>query len=695
MKEKPKILAWCLLLVISISFFVSAVSASDDVTLTKDNFVHTSYSDDLSYGVGSTSDNFIYFIEHGKNTILWTHNIGRYVGSIAISPDGNTVAVGCDGGLIYLFDREGNILWNKSFGNAAIRSISFSKDGDFIDASTTLNQAYYISRSGNQVDRPAIPVSTRIVTVIPTITLSSTSDNGSYIWNIISAGNSFALFLIIILMCLFIWAISTNLQKKRSYKNKFHVVNNAIRNTWKKIKTQINLENFTIISLILIGIGFLPYLSILENYRSILLDFFIIGFLCFLLSYYIYAIKCWGADHQACAVLMLMIPLFAYFFATSKIQDSSSNILISLFILLCVYAFISVILLIFGDKVKIEIESLFFKRSQHPHWYFLPKLSYTVVGVVVVSFLVINLGSGAIFSDNVNEITQASQKTSTQSTTDPYQITSSTPHASSSTPIQTYQSTPIPTTIVANYRQSPKTTTYSYVTQGSRGSISFTTYGGLADHFSKEDHSYYNDFEKETIMELLKNDDQDEYLQLLIEAIKKKSSNPDDQAKIAISLVQHIPYNWDGLYSSSSDWYFPYETLHNSKGVCADKSLLLAYLLNELGYDTVLFEFSKHMAVGVKSTSSYDFYDSGYAFVESTRPVIITYIPDTYYGGFTITSNPRIIHLNGGTSSLDVSTEYRDAVRMKQLESMGQVLDQTSYYEWSRITNYYDLQYDT
>ena len=265
----------------------------------------------------------------------------------------------------------------------------------------------------------------------------------------------------------------------------------------------------------------------------------------------------------------------------------------------------------------------------------------------------------------------------------------------SPTPLQTIRSTPIPTTPNINFKQSPKTTSYSYISKGNHGIISFTTYGGLADHFSKEDHSYYHDFEKETIMELLKNDNQDEYLQPLIETIKKKSNNPDDQAKIAISLVQYIPYNWNAYYGVSKGWYYPYETLYNNKGVCADKSLLLAYLLNQLGYDTIIFEFSDHMAVGVKSSSNYDFYDSGYAFIETTRPTIITYIPDTYYGGFTITPNPNIIHLNGGKNSLDVSQEYRDATRLKQLEAMGEVLDQTNYYDWARISNYYDLQYDS
>jgi hypothetical protein len=217
----------------------------------------------------------------------------------------------------------------------------------------------------------------------------------------------------------------------------------------------------------------------------------------------------------------------------------------------------------------------------------------------------------------------------------------------------------------------------------------------LADYFSKKSHSYYSDADREVILPLLENDYQNDHLQPLIDQIKKKSNRPDDQAKIAVSIVQHIPYDWNKFYGISMDWYYPYETLHSNKGVCADKSLLLAYLLNKLGYDTVLFEFSNHMAVGVKSSPNYDFYDTGYAFIETTRPTIITYIPDTYYGGFTISSNPHIIHLNGGKQVLDVSTEYRDAMEMKQLEAMGLVLDQSHYAEWLRLSNYYDTQYDT
>lgn len=248
----------------------------------------------------------------------------------------------------------------------------------------------------------------------------------------------------------------------------------------------------------------------------------------------------------------------------------------------------------------------------------------------------------------------------------------------------------------SEFEKSPKTQNYPYYFNN-RESVSFTTYGGLADHLAEEDHSYRYDPDQEVIMELLRNEYQDESLDSLIQKIHSLSSSSDEQAKIAISLVQHIPYNWDELTTTSSDFLYPYETLYWNHGVCCDKSILLAYLLDELGFDVVLFEWKgSHMAVGVRCHERYDFQNTGYVFIETTRPTIITYVPDEYIGGFRISSPPHIIHVNEGGSGLDVSQEYTDAQELKRIEAMGSsVLDRYTYSKWLTISNRYDLQYDT
>jgi hypothetical protein len=216
MKEIPKNLVLMVLLIISVSFLVSVVSASDSTTA-KNNFVYTAISDDDSYAAKSTSDSNIYFFDNSKNAVPWTYNIGRYISSIAISPDGRYVAVGCDGGLIYLFDQQGNVLWKKPFGDAAIKSISFSKDGNNLDVSNALNQAFYIGRNGNLADRPASPA----VAAIPSATLSSIPkisaptdilpvkiDTTGFF------GNNFFVWVIFVLIVLvIIWAIYVSHQK--------------------------------------------------------------------------------------------------------------------------------------------------------------------------------------------------------------------------------------------------------------------------------------------------------------------------------------------------------------------------------------------------------------------------------------------------------------------------------------------------
>jgi hypothetical protein len=170
MKELPKNLVFMVLLVISISFLVSAVYAAGSTTA-NNNFVYTSYSKDNSYAVKSTSDNNIYFFDNSKNAVPWTYNIGRYIGSIAISPDGRYVAVGVGGGLIYFFDQQGNLIWKKQFGTSGIVSISFSKDSSYIDVENVLSQPFSINVKGEQIDRPK----PQVVTIIPSSALTPIS----------------------------------------------------------------------------------------------------------------------------------------------------------------------------------------------------------------------------------------------------------------------------------------------------------------------------------------------------------------------------------------------------------------------------------------------------------------------------------------------------------------------------------------
>jgi hypothetical protein len=252
----------------------------------------------------------------------------------------------------------------------------------------------------------------------------------------------------------------------------------------------------------------------------------------------------------------------------------------------------------------------------------------------------------------------------------------------------------VPTSqVIDEFKLSPRATLYTYVVDGDKGEINFTTYGGLVSNLSKNPHLYYLDVDKEIILPLLNNTEQDKKLKPLVETIKQISPDPDTQARIAVSLVQHLNYSRD----NATDWYYPYETLYRNKGVCADKSLLLVYLLNRLGYDTVLFNYPEHMAVGIKSLKNHSFYNTSYAFIETTQPTIITYTPDSYDGGFELTENTHIIYIKGQNKTFEANIEYQDASKLKQLEKIEKIvegkrtLNSENYAEWLRITKKYDI----
>lgn len=253
-----------------------------------------------------------------------------------------------------------------------------------------------------------------------------------------------------------------------------------------------------------------------------------------------------------------------------------------------------------------------------------------------------------------------------------------------------------PTPSYENYKTDPVTNTYTYVLNGNVGSISVTLYPEYVNELSKKSHTYYSSIEKEIIYPLFTDNGQDYFMETLTEKLDNLGSG-DIAGKIAISLVQNIPYDYSKLWSRSSDWYYPYETLYHYKGVCSDKSILLAYLLKNLGYDVVLFEFPGHMAVGVK-TSGNGFRNTGYAFIETTIPTIITYEPDTYIGIGQLGELTNTYYISKGGKSMNVEQERIDAAELKRLDNIAahnnNYLSEAEYQKWINIANKYGLKYE-
>jgi len=184
-------------------------------------------------------------------------------------------------------------------------------------------------------------------------------------------------------------------------------------------------------------------------------------------------------------------------------------------------------------------------------------------------------------------------------------------------------------------------------------SIDFIVYGGVNDYLSELDRSisyYYSPpTTKDFILRNLDNEVQDYYLSPLVNKIKNKTDNKNEQVRIAISLVQSIPYDWGAFRTNNIEGRYPYEVIYDMTGVCMEKSDLLAYLLRELDFGVVIFEFEieSHRAVGILCNNGN--YNTDYCFIESTDYYPVGSIPANYVGGVNIRNAvPEIIFISEG-----------------------------------------------
>ena len=188
----------------------------------------------------------------------------------------------------------------------------------------------------------------------------------------------------------------------------------------------------------------------------------------------------------------------------------------------------------------------------------------------------------------------------------------------------------------------------------------------------------------------------------IAERIKSESSDNDDRARIAIRLVQNIPYDFEKLQGFNMSGRYPYEVLYDGKGICEEKSRLLVFLLRDLGYGTALLRYDSenHMAVGIKCADEYANYrynGTGYCFVETTVPSIIGDSKGKYSGEKQIyTTQPSVIQINDGLTFDAGSMEYNDALEWENIiesadASPGNAVDNVTYLKWLSMKRKYGI----
>jgi len=191
----------------------------------------------------------------------------------------------------------------------------------------------------------------------------------------------------------------------------------------------------------------------------------------------------------------------------------------------------------------------------------------------------------------------------------------------------------------------------------------------------------------------------------LIIEIQNLTSNKDDQARIAVSLVQNLDYDWDAFEAGNVQGKYPYEVLYTGSGVCSEKTKLLVYLLRGLGYGVSIFRFDEtenftgHDALGLACPQQYSYENTGYCFVETTTPSIITDSSGDYYSTGNNSSiaklpkTPRILKICDGSSFGSVDIEYSDAIEYNRLMNKGKVLSSGDYYRWKSLATKYGIKF--
>ncbi len=254
------------------------------------------------------------------------------------------------------------------------------------------------------------------------------------------------------------------------------------------------------------------------------------------------------------------------------------------------------------------------------------------------------------------------------------------------------------------YRKGLKNVELNYILEGKQKNLSLEVYKGVLSHLNNisQETDNVENYRRDFKLSRVNNDLQKEFLIPLIVTIKNKAPNSKkNQVRIAISLVQNIPYkksnktiNFRGHEIDYSR--YPYEVLFFNEGVCEEKTALLAFLLKELGYGVsgIYYPDENHEVLGIDCPNEYSLNNTGICFIETTSPAILS---DSrgYYSDFGFLSNNYEIYRIAEGESLKNVEEFKDArdfIRLRQKIFDGKKLNYFQSKKWNKLNQKYGIR---
>lgn len=249
----------------------------------------------------------------------------------------------------------------------------------------------------------------------------------------------------------------------------------------------------------------------------------------------------------------------------------------------------------------------------------------------------------------------------------------------------------------SEYKNNPMEIKLKYFIRGEEKEINFTVYKDMADYLATisreinyfgEDTPSREDFKFKKLNEV----NQNQLLLPLVVQIQNLAKDKEEQMRIAVSIAQNIEWGFSNKTSrfgrnQLNYSRYPYEVLQDSQGVCGEKSELLAFLLRELGFNIALFynQPENHESLGIKCPEKYSWKGSGYCFVETTGPSIITDTSIEYIGGLRISSKPEVIFISDGISLGEDLYEYKDAKDLMRIREKMRETGKINYFDIKKL----------
>ena len=252
----------------------------------------------------------------------------------------------------------------------------------------------------------------------------------------------------------------------------------------------------------------------------------------------------------------------------------------------------------------------------------------------------------------------------------------------------------------SDFQLEPKEISLKYILREEEKNISFVVYENMSNYVSSlpiviryegGETASRGDFKLRNINE----PNQRELLLPLISAIQNEADNEEDRFRIAVSIVQNIPFGNsnktdDAGFAEVVHSRYPYEVLFDYQGVCGEKSDLPLFILREMGYGVAFFYYAEenHEAMGVKCPTEFGVDNTSYCFIETTAPSIITDEEIVYVGGITLDSDPEVFPISEGKSLEGDFYEYEDVREYRDLKNRFVGGERFNPLEYRKLTKF-------